>query len=117
MLLADQGGDLYFQKMILVVICFVIGGLILSSLYAVFDSSFADRLSEIFEQILTVTNILDMKTPFDVGLSTFLKTSLYRYVYSTLCLLQTENYIAVCTMGVTVLYYSDWTCIYLLSNL
>ncbi|MGI6039113.1 MAG: DUF6133 family protein [Eubacteriales bacterium] len=53
MLLADQGGDLYFQKMILVVICFVIGGLILSSLYAVFDSSFADRLSEIFEQILT----------------------------------------------------------------
>jgi len=51
-LLADQRGDLYFQKMILIAISFVVGAIILSALYTVFDSTFADRLTQIIEQIL-----------------------------------------------------------------
>lgn len=51
-LLEEQRGDLYFQKVILIAICFVIGAVILSTLFAVFDNGFADRLSQIIEQIL-----------------------------------------------------------------
>jgi hypothetical protein len=52
-LLKDERGDLYFQKMILIALSFIIGAIILSTLMAVFDANFIDRLSEIIEQILT----------------------------------------------------------------
>jgi hypothetical protein len=49
----DESGDLFFQKMILIAISFVVGAVILSMLFSIFDSSFTDRLSEIIESILT----------------------------------------------------------------
>ncbi|NLM61328.1 MAG: hypothetical protein GX193_04530 [Clostridiales bacterium] len=52
-LLMDERGDLYFQKMILIALSFVIGAIILTAFMAVFDAGFIDRLSEIVESILT----------------------------------------------------------------
>jgi len=48
----DECGDLYFQKMILIAISFIVGAIILSILFSVFDDSFTERLTEIIENIL-----------------------------------------------------------------
>jgi len=48
----DERGELYFQKMILIAISFVVGAIILSILFAIFDDSFAERFAEIIENIL-----------------------------------------------------------------
>lgn len=52
-LLADSSGELYFQKVILIAIAFVIGAALISTLYSVFGSSFAPAITEILENLLS----------------------------------------------------------------
>lgn len=52
-LLSEEQGDLYFQKMILIALSFIVGAIILTTFIAVFDAGFIERLSGVVESILT----------------------------------------------------------------
>lgn len=51
--LTDSRGDLYFQKVILIAIAFVVGATLLTVLASVFGGTFAPGLTEILENLLS----------------------------------------------------------------